>query len=249
MLAFLLPVVSKVIGRVKSIEDEISKRGWARVKSLAARMLLVPELFCEGDLVEDDRIPLPDKIEIDPEFLKGCKAARCYANGLLETQQDASAEACSNILETKVSQLLAMDPAFAVEIAFFTGMTGENADKRVCSMILDCMPTSQNAIKTPVQAQELVAMLRTKKVLQFCTAAGKAAYSTAVEMVGALCMDKRPQLPQAGCAGSFVQELNKSLAYFVGEQVEWQQTDPRIPPPQGYSHRHGEPHVFRTLVG
>jgi hypothetical protein len=81
-----------------------------------------------------------------------------------------------------------------------------------------------------VQAQELVAMLRAKKVLQFCTAAGKAAYSTAVEMVGALCMDKRPQLPQAGCAGSFVQELNKSLAYFVREQVEWQQTNPRTPP-------------------
>ena len=219
-----------MIGRVKSIEGEISKRGWARVKSLAARMLLVPELFCEGDLVEDDRIPFPDKIEIDPEFVKGCKAARCYANGLLETQQDASAEACSNILETKVSQLLAMDPTFAVEIAFFTRLIGENADKRVCSMILDCMLTGQNAIKTPLQAQELVAMLRARRVLQFCMAAGKAAYSTAVELVGALCMDKRPQLPQAGCAGSFVQELNKSLAYFAREQVEWQQTDPRIPP-------------------
>jgi hypothetical protein len=208
--------------RVRSIEDEIGKRGWARVKSLAVQKQLVPELFCEADLVDDSSsTSSDDKAEIDLDFLKGCKAARHFANGTLESQGEMSADACTAILETKVSQLLAMDPAFAVEIAFFTGMTGESADKRVCNMILACMPTEGDK-KTPQQAQELVAILRNKKVLQFCTAAGKAAYSTAVEMVAALCMDKRPQLPQAGCAGAFVQDLNKSLAYFVRQEVDWQ---------------------------
>jgi hypothetical protein len=227
--------------RVKSIEDEISKRGWACVKSIAARKKLVPELFCEADLVEDNSSATVDNVQLDLDFLKGCKAARCYANGVLESRQDASADACATILETKVSQLLAMDPAFAVEIAFFASMTGENADKRVCNMILDCLPSDERLFMTPQQAQELVASLRNKKVLSFCTAAGKAAFSTAVEMVAALCMDKRPQLPQAGCAGKFVQDLNKSLAYFIRQEVERIQIDPQSPrPTEDYNHRHGE---------
>ena len=227
--------------RVRSIEDEIGKRGWARVKSLAVQKQLVPELFCEADLVEDDSSAKMDDLELDLGFLKGCKAARCYANGLYESRHDASADACATILETKVSQLLAMDPAFAVEIAFFAGMTGENADKRICNMILNCLPSDEKLFKTPQQAQELVASLRNKKVLSFCTAAGKAAFSTAVEMVAALCMGRRPQLPQAGCAGKFVQDLNKSLAYFVRQEVERIQFDPPITQPHEDDHHwHGE---------
>ena len=40
-------------------------------------------------------------------------------------------------------------------------------------------------------------------------------FLNAVETLAALCVGKKPQFPQAGCAGSVAQALNKSLAYFV----------------------------------
>ena len=198
--------------KVRSIDDEIAKRGWALLKGLAAEGKTLPELFCESDLAE--ACEEGKTLAIDMDFLKGCRAARVFANGLLE-EASVTAESCTAVLETKVAQLLAMDPHFTVEIAFFRCVTGESADKRVYTMILNCMPAAVGDVKTPKQCQALVAELRSKKIMQFCTAAGRAAHVTAVEMLAALSLDKRPQLPQAGCAGAFVQNLNKSLAFFV----------------------------------
>ena len=138
---------------VHSHYDEYMCREAALVEGLGVQLGLMPELWCERQLVKDGA---EAAITIEPEILASAKAAR---EGALAstTSSQPSGEVILDIVQGHQSQFMLLHRYWRVTVFFWSSLAGEGSEHRLHHEILGCLGTKEK----PITIEDVVANLGT----------------------------------------------------------------------------------------
>lgn len=208
---------------VFSFYDEYLMAEACQVETLAVDQGLLPALFCESELVPEDRAAVV--LEIDDEVLAPAKSVRrAVAAGL--AGDTPSGDNILHSLTMHAGQYNQLHRPFRAQIAFWTSIVGAGSEQRLHSEVLKCLGTSERPV-TVTEACQRLAALEGRKLIAFCGLGLQTTFSSCKAFVNDIKNDRQPQYDGANDSPFLQSVMERCADFFKVEVPVTPQAEPR----------------------
>jgi hypothetical protein len=203
---------------ITCVGDEVETKFNAALKEHAAGHGLIPELFCEADLVEK---PTTKDVQIVGSLLKGAIAARKAANEGLQGELGSDGATIANYLNKKCKHLVAMDPMFKTDSQWMLSMVGVAGERRLEQKCMEMLPSATKSMTLTGSIQKLQA-LRGSPLCAFCCESAQGAVMSLLDVLGLMVAGKAPNIKANST--DFIKKVLIRLQYFCKYGEDGKQT-------------------------